>query len=47
MTLGDKTMRRVAVSIPTLCSEKKSVCFLLLLWLLSFYFNSSENSAHV
>ena len=44
MTLGDKTMQRVAVSIPTLCSEK-SVCFLLLLLL--FYFNSSENSAHV
>ena len=46
MTLGDKTMQRVAVSIPTLCSEK-SVCFLLLLLLLLFYFNSSENSAHV
>ena len=44
MTLGDKTMQRVAVSIPTLCSEKK-VFFLLLLLL--FYFNSSENSAHV
>ena len=43
MTLGDKTMQRIAVSIPTLCSEKK-VFFLLLLL---FYFNSSENSAHV
>ena len=28
MTLGDKTMQRVAVSIPTLCSEKK-VCFVV------------------
>ena len=27
MTLGDKTMQRVVVSIPTLCSEKKKCLF--------------------
>ena len=36
MTLGDKTMQRVAVSIPTLCSEKKCLFFVVVVVVVLF-----------
>ena len=36
MTLGDKTMQRVAVSIPTLCSEKNFLFFVVVVVVVLF-----------